>query len=125
MVLAKDSSEQYIIYRYGTKNKIELEFPEKTKESWSKFTYSYYLRGGGSENEGLDLNNVSFYINDFNYIIYDSFSASNDKTSCGIKIVNLITKKTINIDGNDKSDRGTLIGLRKNEMIKISGEIDE
>lgn len=42
----------YIVYRYGTRDSIELEFPQDKKDSWNKFTYSYYLRGGDKQNLG-------------------------------------------------------------------------
>ena len=29
--LSKDKDEEYIVYRYGTEQNIELEFPEKNK----------------------------------------------------------------------------------------------
>ena len=37
------NQQDYIIYRYGTKDKIELEHPLKTESSWKDFTYSYYI----------------------------------------------------------------------------------
>lgn len=48
MSLVKDKTNKYIQYRFGTKNKVEMEFPsEKNKESWKKFHYNSYWRGGG------------------------------------------------------------------------------
>lgn len=40
------ANQEYIIYRFGTKDKVEFEFPEDQTDSWNKFVYSYYLRGG-------------------------------------------------------------------------------
>jgi len=54
--LSSEMENRYIVFRIGTDIKTEMEFPRKTKESWQKFKYSSYLRGGGAENEGLDLN---------------------------------------------------------------------
>ena len=67
VVLAKDKTNSYIVYRYGTKSKIEFEFPTKSKESWLKFKYSFYLRGGGTSNEGMDLNYIYFTNENFKY----------------------------------------------------------
>ena len=50
VTLSKDKNNEYIIYRFGSKEKIELEYPEKNKNSWNKFTYSFYHRGGGKAN---------------------------------------------------------------------------
>lgn len=47
MSLVKDKKNQYIQYRYGTKSKVEMEFPaERTKASWRQFHYNSYMRGG-------------------------------------------------------------------------------
>ena len=88
LVLAKEKNDKYIVYRFGTKDKIEFEFPEKTKESWEKFKYSFYLRGGEIQNEGMDLNYVKFINRDYQYVIYDTYYAAENKTSIGIKITN-------------------------------------
>ena len=54
MVLAKDKNNNYLIYRFGSTQKIELEYPkDKNMLSWSKFRFSFYLRGGGVQNESF------------------------------------------------------------------------
>lgn len=125
MILAKDKNNAYIIYRFGTKNKIELEFPNKTKESWNELEYSFYFRGGGIENEGMDLNYISFSIGEFKYLIYDTYYAINNEKSFGIKITNSKSKKIINIVGKNGTRKGTLIDFRFNELLKINDEIEE
>ena len=60
VTLNKDTANNYVIYRFGTKEKIEFEFPGKSKSSWTDFKYSFYLRGGGTQNEGMDLNYIYF-----------------------------------------------------------------
>lgn len=125
VMLAKDKANAYIIYRFGTKDKIEFEYPDKSKDSWSKFTYTFYFRGGGADNEGLDLNYVSFTNKGYQYIIYDTYSAVENKTSFGIKVINSKTKKTSNIPGLPKTQKGTLIDFRENGLLKIGDELFE
>ena len=36
----------YIVYRFGARDNIELEFPEDKENSWDKFAYYVYARGG-------------------------------------------------------------------------------
>lgn len=124
LVLAKDMTNKYIIYRFGTKNKIEFEFPEKNKDSWKKFKYSFYFRGGGIQNEGMDLNYITFSNQEYDYIIYDTYYSINKISSVGIKISNKITKKTIDIGGEINSRKGSLIDFRTNELIEINMELD-
>ncbi len=122
MVLAGDSTNKYIVYRFGTNDKIEFEFPEKIKDSWSKFTYSFYLRGGGIENEGLDLNYIYFISGNFKYIIYHTYSAREEKSKCGIKVVDTTTNKTVDVRGNISTIEGNLTGFRDNNLLEIGDE---
>ena len=123
MVLARDSVNKYIIYRFGGKDKIEFEFPDKTKDSWNKFTYSFYLRGGGKPNEGMDLNYVYFMSENVKYIIYETYYSRDEKSQCGVKILNTTTNKTHDIGGNIKTKEGNLTDFRSNELLKMTDEI--
>lgn len=112
----------YIIYRFGAKDKIELEYPIKTENSWSLFTYSYYLRGGGTDNEGLDLNHLSFDNDGFTYEIYEEYNSESDKPMIGIKVTNRETFEETNILGDSDTIKGSLISLRNNTKINIISE---
>lgn len=113
------NNPQYIVYRYGTKNKIQLEYPKNKDNSWKKFTYSYYLRGGGPANEGVDLNYLIFENEGYQYQVYQEYAADTDKTKVGVRVTNLKTHKETNIKGESKSFKGSLINLRDNKKIKI------
>lgn len=123
VVLVKDTSNKYIAYRFGILEKIEFSFPETLNDSWKKFTYSYYLRGGGVENEGLDLNYVYFISGQYKYVIYQNYSATENNTTCGVKIIDINSNEIIELFGNPKSKVGNLIDLRNNENIKIGDEL--
>ncbi len=122
VIVAKDSSNNYLIYRFGTSNKIEFEFPEKTKSSFKKFKYSFYMRGGGAQNEGMDLNYLYFENDNFKYIIYDTYYAAGNKHSIGVKVVDLKTKKTTDIKGEIKTQKGSLTDFRDNTLVEITEE---
>ncbi|WP_313563662.1 XAC2610-related protein [Ruminiclostridium cellobioparum] len=109
----------FIVYRFGSKDKIELEFPENKADSWSKFTYSYYLRGGGADNEGMDLNYLSFESGGYKYKIYQEFTVEDNMTNVGIKITDKATNKETDIKGLSNSIEGSLINLREDKRIKI------
>ncbi|MBP2282974.1 hypothetical protein H4V97_001292 [Flavobacterium sp. CG_23.5] len=125
LVLAKDKNDKYIIYRFGTKNKIEFEFPEKTKASWDKFKYAFYLRGGGIQNEGMDLNYIKFINGNYKYVIYDTYYAVENEMSIGIKITNLKNNKTTDIKGKKSTQKGNLVDFRFNKLLKIEDELEE
>jgi hypothetical protein len=121
--LIKDKEEKYISYRFGTNNKIELEFPADKKGSWTRFKYSYYLRGGGKANKGLDLNYVYFTNNGFKYILYQNYNAVENKTDVGLRIMDIKTNKTFNIPGKYSTKQGTLVDFRDNGLLSEGDEI--
>jgi hypothetical protein len=123
VTLNKDKGNSYIIYRFGTKDKVELEFPEKSSSSWQQFQYSFALRGGGTQNEGMDLNYVYFTNNGFRYVIYDTYYAAGKKQAIGIKIINRSTNKVTNIKGDLKTRKGTMVDFRDNNLLTIGEEL--
>lgn len=124
VVLAKDSGNAYIVYRYGTIDSIEFEYPKKNKDSWKKFKYSYYMRGGGDQNEGMDLNYLYFINKGYKYSIYDTYYAAGNESAIGINVTNLKTSKTIDIKGIKNSRKGTMIAFRDNNLVQIE-EVDQ
>lgn len=119
VVLAKDVANKYLVYRFGTSDKVEMEYPEKTKASFTKFKYSYYLRGGGVANEGMDLDYLYFYNNRFRYLIYKTYYARDAEYDTGVKVTDTISKKTVDIKGIYKTKKGTLSNFRDNGLVEI------
>ncbi len=119
MVLAKDKENEYIIYRFGNSKKIELEYPStKDKNSWNKFMYSYYHRGGGVQNSGMELNSLFFKNGNFEYVIYYDYHAEGEVYEAGILITDLIINKDLNIKGIYKSVEGDLHEIFNTGLIK-------
>jgi hypothetical protein len=85
ITLGKNNS--YLVYRYGRKGKVELEYPaKKDKSSFEKFTYSGYYRGGGKSNLGLDLQHLSFRHHNVDYEVFYEYSAKDDTAYVGVRI---------------------------------------
>ncbi|MEO9533409.1 MAG: hypothetical protein ABJG68_00310 [Crocinitomicaceae bacterium] len=112
MIAHEKTNEKYLVYRYGTAEHIELEYPKDKSNSWSKFTYEFYYRGGGKENLGLDINSLSFENGNYRYSVYQDYSAENESYSCGINVTNLTSKKITQIKGVYFSAQGGLNLLR-------------
>jgi len=123
VVLAKDRSDAYIIYRFGTKSKVEFEFPAKTKESWKQFKYSFDIRGGGTMNEGLDLNYIYFENKGYQYVIYDNYIAADKRSYVGIYVINLKNNHTTDIKGLYSTRKGTMSDFRDNGLLQIGDQI--
>ena len=118
MTLIKDKENKYIQYRFGTKKQVEMEFPkERTKKSWSYFQYNSYWRGGGKENSGEEIDNLLFKNNGYEYLIYRTYFAENEKYSAGIIVTN-VKGKYSRIIGNYKTVIGCICNLEDTGMIK-------
>lgn len=112
MVLVKDNKNAYIQYRFGTKDKIEMQFPtDRNKESWKMFSYIFYMRGGGKANSGQEIANLSFTKNGYRYVIYATYFSENEKYATGILVTDLKSEKTIRIVGQIKGRKESLFYL--------------
>jgi hypothetical protein len=124
VVVAKSKSNQYLVYRFGSSSKVELEYPSaKDTTSWKKFSYSYWLRGGGPANEGIDLNYLYFISEDYRYVVYHTYFSVDEKSSVGVKVTNMKTGKTIDIPGNIKSVKGNLVNFRDSLQVAEGDEL--
>lgn len=121
--LNKEKNNHYIVYRFGTRSKTEFVYSDTTKDSWTKFTYSFYLRGGGVQNEGMDLDYVYFINKNYKYIIYNTYVAAGEKINVGIKIIDLKTGKVSNIKGDINTRKGSLSDFRDNNLLVIGEEL--
>ena len=126
MVLARDKANKYLVYRFGTDAKVELEFPEKNKESWKKFTFSYYSQWGDESNAGKEYNAIKFKINNIQYVITDNSYApyGDEDNEKGINIYDFKTKKTFFIGGIEKNALGGIGDFRHNGLLKIESKSD-
>ena len=123
LVVAIDLDYKYVVYRYGTIDNVELKFPEKLTNSWTLFQHSSYLRGGGIQNEGMDLDYLYFDIENYRYVVYQEYYARSKKVEHGIKVINIGTKEVTVIKANEKTVKGSLSSFRDIEKIRKGDEL--
>jgi hypothetical protein len=114
--LSNESGLQFI---YKPKKGSTLVFPKQINpnKNWSKFNYGYYFRPGGVENDGLDLNSLSFKLNGKIYVIYENYVAVGDEQELGFKILNAKEETLANYKGKLNTLKGSIIDLRYIEEI--------
>ena len=127
VMLALDSANKYIVYRYGSSAKVELEYPKEHEKSFDKFKRYYYNRGGGPENAATVVNQVEFVNDGFTYKIYQQSYTLNEgeKEEIGLTVENNDTHKKKPIIGLIKTQKGGLYGLggwEDSGLIKRSDE---
>ncbi len=107
--VCRDQDNKYLVYRFGSKAKVELQFPNKLDQSsFKKFDYSSYFRGGGVENLGLTLDYLSFTNSGYRYVIYKTYASESvgNEDEIGIRIMHLKTNKETTIEGDFNSLEG-------------------
>ncbi len=112
--MAMGAHKRYLIYRFGKKGHIEFIYPPDRKDSFSKFTYSHYLRGGPM-NAGVDLNFLRFVNKGYLYVLYDEFSAEDHSRAVGVKVIK---------DETPLVDIKGIPGTAKGRLLKIEDLID-
>lgn len=118
MALVMDKGNEYIQYRFGSKDRIEMEFPlDRNKNSWKQFKYKSYHRGGGKQNAGMDLEYLNFINNGYTYSLFKAYYAEDGSLSTGITVTDSKGKST-DINGIHKSIKGCLCNLEDIGLIE-------
>lgn len=122
-MVAREANNGYLVYRFGSKSGVELEYPPKDKSSWKKFSYSFVLRGGGKKNEGIDLNYLYFDNDGFRYVVYQNYYARGDERLAGIKVINLEEPdNTTDIKAVYSTVDGSLAAFFRDNELVVAGE---
>jgi hypothetical protein len=127
-VLCEGPKGSYLVYRFGTVTKVELQYPTVlTANSWRKFTYFSYHRMATPVAERYRL---SFSNGGNEYTLFDMTEAVTTKSGdedyareVGVSIT-LPKGKVITIDGKLSSVQGALV-LSEEQQARVKQEEDE
>lgn len=112
MSLNIDTNLNYIIYRFGTKNQVELEYPrEKNKSSFEKFEYAFYFRPLQDGVDGIELQQIRFKNGNVFYTIYQNVFFTIDSVyekSIGVKLEEIENNQTTDIKGINSTQKGSI-----------------
>ena len=96
----------YVQYRFGTPDKVELEYPAEKAGSQEKFEYHHYFRAQVDETE------ISFSSGGFKYSIFDDYNGEMKPaaSSQGVRVEAASTGKesTLECQGKAKTSYGEL-----------------
>lgn len=116
MMLAMDTGNKYLVYRFGTLKHIELEYPANLDNSFKKFQLFHYSRGGGAQNDAEEIMELRFNINGIAYRVYDDWRAIGNQRSSGIIIPETKTMHAMEIRALQKTKKGDLASLMDNDI---------
>ena len=101
------TEKDYIVCRIGTKDNMELVFPERHAGSWGKFTYESRMSIGSS---GYALEYLSFDKDKSSYKIFESYSG--DDSYIGISVKNKATGDEDDLVGLKEGVKGGLMKIK-------------
>ena len=81
--------------------------------SWEAFTFSGMRRGGGKANAGFGDYDLSFSINRFNYVVFQTWSDEEDTYAIGVVVRNDKKKSETRINGLRETQKGSLVLLEE------------
>lgn len=119
--VCREKQDKYLVYRYGTAQKIALQYPSVLdSSSWQQFSFKGYSRGGGKANAAMYYGFLKFSNQGVDYELYDTWNSEDDSSNCGI----LVTAggKSTDIKGIVKSRKGYLLALRDYEQLSQEEE---
>lgn len=117
MSLCEGRGEEYLTYRFGTPDNVELQYPEILDESsWGKFDFYGYSRGGGIENDAMGDYSISFTNQGIEYTISQNWRLLNNEYFLGI-LINTGEKRIV-LRGEQDSQSGSLVLLEGKEKLK-------
>lgn len=105
----------YLVYRFGTAAKTELQYPAVLDtSSWRKFTYFVAHRGGGTGETSGEIHQLSFMNGSILYVLDDlTYSSLNknqkESNRREVSISVTVNDKTLSIAGEDATACGDLV----------------
>jgi|JI10StandDraft_1071094.scaffolds.fasta_scaffold405914_2 hypothetical protein len=119
--LSQVKNSKALFFKIEKGKQIELQYPQKLNDTTLFFTYSFYLRGGGTANEGMELNYVYFELNNLKYVLFENSHSSDPASIIGLKIIDVKTQHEEVYEALANTIRGSLISLRNDDRF-IKGE---
>ena len=120
--ICKEKTGRYIVYRSGSKDKVELQFPNKLdKTSWSFFHYSGQWRFGGKANAGFGDLVLKFTNMGTTYRIFQEWNDEGNSSKFGLQVEKPGLKAKYLV-----VDKSSLLGslMQLNELPQIKNEAD-
>ncbi|MBF9224342.1 hypothetical protein [Hymenobacter ruricola] len=125
--LCRGPKGAYLVYRFGTAAKVELQYPPKLDaSSWKKFTYWSYHRG----NPYLAITQLKFENQGVQYTISDHTSAQYNKQHeefypREVSVYVTVKGKEVSIVGNSDTAVGELDVVRNDRKVKLEKGMGE
>jgi hypothetical protein len=120
LVISADKDGKYIVYRFGSQNHVELQFPNDLNHSYAAFKLSTETQGKKVPSSGFSYTQIHFSNGGFTYNIFNQFEENGNITKSGLIVEDLKTGKKSLIRADMNSLKGSLdnLGILENRLSK-------
>lgn len=115
VMVAYEKQQNYVVFRYGTNEKIEVEVRESKTNAEKKFKYSFFKRGTVKHTNYLDLNYLNVNVGSMQYVVYEDYISLGDEPEIGIIITDANVGERKEIKGDLTTKKGSLNFFKENE----------
>lgn len=115
VVIAFEKQQNYVVFRYGTNEKVEIEIRESKTTAEKKFKYSFFRRGTPKHTNYLDLNYLNVNVGAIQYVIFEDYIALGVEPEIGIIITDANIGDRKEIKGDITTKKGSLNFFKENE----------
>lgn len=117
--VCKGRLDEYLVYRFGVSLKnVELQYPQKLSgDSWRRFQFHGFSRGGGAENDAMGDYSLSFSNSGVQYTVFQVWRAVSNEYSIGV-MVDLGGRRML-MKGDPSNQVGSLIRLEGNARVLV------
>jgi len=120
LVISADRDGKYIVYRFGSQNHVELQFPNDLNHSYAVFKLSTETRGRKAPPSGFTYTQIHFSNGDFTYNIFNQFEENGNIAKSGLIIEDLKSgiKSLIRADMNSLKGSIDNLGILEHRLSK-------
>lgn len=123
VTVAYEKQQNYVVVRYGTKEKLEFEVIESKTTGEKKLKYSFYKRGTIQHINYLDLNYLCLNLGSMQYVIFEDYISTHADPEIGIIITDANVGERKEIKGVSATRQGGMRDFKENELVEISTSV--
>lgn len=123
VVVCKGANSKYLVYRFGTSDKVELQYPAQLDtNSWKLFKYRGYTRGGGKENLARGEYTLEFTNKEISYKLHEDWNSEDDSYDIGIDVEGADMAQSLKGDPKTREGDMAFIGGDSDQLHNYMGE---
>lgn len=113
LIVAYNPADDRLVYRFFSKDSLELELPDKGVESWGFFSYMDGHEKVALNGKQMDLNYLVFTNGGYRYEIYDNYNVAGGGRVVGVDVIHLSDQTVTHISGDAERAVGSLMLLNE------------